>query len=54
MTVQQSLLIRQLFASELELGGVVFRKAMLLVGGGRLRILRISLRWDGLAGLVDG
>jgi hypothetical protein len=47
--VQRIFLIRQLSASEPEPGEVVFRKAMLLAGGGRLGILRIWLRWIGLA-----
>lgn len=41
--VQQILFVPQLSASELGLAGVVVRIAMLLVGEGRLRILRISL-----------
>jgi hypothetical protein len=51
--VQQILSTPQLSASELGLGAVVFRKAMLLVGVGRLRIPRISWRWDGLAWFAD-
>jgi hypothetical protein len=52
--VQQILSMPRLSASELGLAGVAFRKAMLLVGGGRLKILRISLRWVGLARSADG
>ena len=47
--VQQILSIPQLSASELGLEGVAFRRAMLLVGEGMLRILRISSLWVVLA-----